>query len=60
MWLYPVPAFIAMLGWIFVFVTTQVRVIVFGLGVLALGCVAFLIWSRSTRRWPFGEMEVAA
>jgi amino acid transporter len=52
MWLYPLPAVIALLGWIFVFATTQVRVILFGLGVLALGCVAFLLWSRSTRRWP--------
>jgi amino acid transporter len=53
MWLYPVPAVVALLGWIFVFATTQFRVILFGVGVLALGCVAFLLWSRSTRRWPF-------
>jgi hypothetical protein len=25
MWLYPLPALVALLGWIFVFVTTQVR-----------------------------------
>jgi amino acid transporter len=54
MWLYPVPALVALLGWIFVFATTQFRVILFGLGVLALGCIAFLLWSRSTKRWPFG------
>jgi amino acid transporter len=52
MWLYPLPAVIALLGWIFVFATTQVRVILFGVGVLALGCVAFLLWSRTVRRWP--------
>jgi amino acid transporter len=52
MWLYPLPAVIALLGWIFVFATTQVRVILFGVGVLALGCVAFLLWSRTIRRWP--------
>ena len=57
MWLYPVPALVALLGWIFVFATTQVRVILFGLGVLALGCVAFLIWSWNTKRWPFGLEE---
>jgi amino acid transporter len=60
MWLYPIPALIAMLGWIFVFATTQVRVIAFGVGVLALGCVAFLLWSRSSRSWPFGIVEVNA
>jgi amino acid transporter len=60
MWLYPVPAVIALLGWLFVFVTTQPRVIAFGIGVLALGCVAFLIWSKSSRQWPFAAAEVAA
>jgi amino acid transporter len=45
MWLYPVPALVALLGWTFVFATTDVRVILFGLGVLALGGVAFLLWS---------------
>ena len=54
MWLYPVPAIIAVLGWIFVFATTQLRVIAFGIGVLALGCVAFVLWSWKTSRWPFG------
>jgi amino acid transporter len=54
MWLYPVPALLAVLGWIFVFATTELRVIAFGLGVLALGCVAFVLWSWNTKRWPFG------
>ena len=53
MWLYPLPALVALLGWIFVFATTQLRVILFGVGVLALGCVTFLLWSRRTGRWPF-------
>ena len=60
MWLYPIPAVIALLGWIFVFATTQVQVILFGIGVLALGVVAFLIWSWNTKRWPFGLAEAAA
>jgi amino acid transporter len=53
MWLYPVPAAVALLGWIFVFATTQVSVILFGVGVLALGVAAFLLWSWNTKRWPF-------
>jgi len=57
MWLYPVPALVALLGWIFVFATTQLRVIFFGVGVLALGCVAFAFWSWNTKRWPFGLEE---
>ena len=33
--------------------------ILFGVGVLALGCVAFLLWSRNTNRWPFGSTETS-
>jgi amino acid transporter len=54
MWLYPLPALVALLGWIFVFATTRVLVILFGVGVLALGCLAFLLWSWKMNRWPFG------
>jgi len=60
MWLYPVPALVAVLGWIFVFATTQLMVIVFGVGVLALGCLAFLLWSWNTKRWPFSLEETAS
>ena len=60
MWLYPVPALVALVGWIFVFATTQARVILFGVGVLVLGCVAFLVWSWRTQRWPFGIMEATS
>ncbi|MFL5613972.1 MAG: APC family permease [Gemmatimonadaceae bacterium] len=58
MWLYPVPAFVALLGWIFVFATTDLRVILFGTGVLALGCLTFMIWSWRTERWPFVAREI--
>jgi amino acid transporter len=54
MWLYPIPAVLAVLGWIFVFATTEPRVIVFGIAVLALGAGAFLVWSRRINQWPFG------
>jgi len=60
MWLYPVPAVIALVGWIFVFATTQLRVILFGVGVLALGCFAFLLWSWNPKRWPLGLDEAVA
>jgi hypothetical protein len=43
-----------------VFATTQFRVILFGAGVLGLGCVAFLLWSRGTRRWSSGFEEAKA
>lgn len=54
MWLYPIPALVALAGWLFVFATTAPRVILFGIGVLVLGCLAFLAWSRHIGGWPFG------
>lgn len=52
-WLYPVPTIVALLGWSFIFLTTDVRVIGFGVGILALGVLCFLVWSRRARQWPF-------
>ena len=60
MWLYPVPALIAVLGWLFVFATTQLRVIIFGVVALGLGYLAFLLWSWNTKRWPFAPAESAS
>ena len=54
-WLYPLPNLLALVGWVFVFATTDWQVILFGLGTLAAGAVLFLLWSRRTRRWPFAE-----
>ncbi len=52
-WLYPVPLVIAFVGWLFIFSTTGADVMLFGLGVLALGVLCFLIWSARLRQWPF-------
>ncbi len=52
-WFYPLPTGVALFGWLFIFVTTDVRVIAFGLGLLGLGVVCFLVWSSRLRKWPF-------
>ena len=56
-WLYPLPNFLALIGWIFVFATTDWKVIAFGLGSLIVGGLVFLIWSWQTGRWPFFKAE---
>jgi hypothetical protein len=53
MWLYPLPSLVALAGWIFVFVTTDVKVILFGLVLLLAGVVVFAIWSWRVKQWPF-------
>jgi amino acid transporter len=59
MWLYPLPALVALLGWIFVLGTSDPLVILFGLGTLALGVAAFFGWSWRTGHWPFERREAS-
>jgi len=56
-WLYPLPNILALIGWVFVFATTDWTIIVFGLGTLVIGLVCFFLWSRQTRQWPFASSE---
>jgi amino acid transporter len=53
-WLYPATTIVALAGWLFIFATTGAAVMLFGIGVLALGSAAFLLWSYHLRQWPFG------
>lgn len=53
MWLYPLPCFLALAGWVFLLATTDPKVLAYGFGSLALGVVTFLFWANHTRRWPF-------
>jgi len=52
-WLYPLPSIVALIGWVFIFATTDWPIVLLGLGTLALGAVFFFVWSWYTRRWPF-------
>jgi amino acid transporter len=49
MWLYPLPSLIALVGWIFVFCTSDVNVILLSLIVIETGCLAFIFWRARTR-----------
>jgi basic amino acid/polyamine antiporter, APA family len=52
-WLYPLPLAIALVGWVFLFATTQPPILLFGLGVLAVGLAGFALWSWLAGTWPF-------
>ncbi|MGD0472960.1 MAG: APC family permease [Candidatus Velthaea sp.] len=58
MWLYPLPAFIALAGWVFVFCSAGLAAISFGVVTLALGAAVYLIRAAQSQRWPFeaGDM----
>ncbi len=53
MWLYPLPAFLSLAGWIFLFATAGGKPILYSLVALATGLIAFLIWSYRRQSWPF-------
>jgi amino acid transporter len=55
MWLFPLPAIIALVGWIFVFVSAGSAAIVFGLVTLALGCMVFVVRAARRRTWPWAR-----
>jgi amino acid transporter len=46
---FPLPALIALFGWLFVLFTSERYVLLFGLGSLALGWIVFDAWDRVTR-----------
>jgi amino acid transporter len=57
-WLYPVPCVIALLGWVFVYVSASVlSLILSGVWIIA-GLVVFTIWAKVNRSWPFAPVEI--
>jgi basic amino acid/polyamine antiporter, APA family len=58
-WLYPIPNLIALVGWIYIFATTDPYIILFGLGTLVAGAIAFLLWSFRSSRWPFNSVRAS-
>jgi hypothetical protein len=46
MWLYPLPALVSLVGWLYIFGTTTRLIILYGLASLGAGVIAFWIWDR--------------
>lgn len=57
MWFYPLPCFLALAGWLFLYVSAGVPYIVVGLATLIIGVWMFLFWSQRTEGWPFASEE---
>jgi APA family basic amino acid/polyamine antiporter len=58
-WLYPVPNAIALLGWTYIFVTSGWGFMVFGVGTIGAGVVAFWLWRRGAGLPAFVAPEEA-
>jgi amino acid transporter len=52
-WFYPLPCGVALAGWIFMYISARPIFIALGLITMFIGIVAFLIWSKQVRQWPF-------
>ncbi|MGE3308931.1 MAG: APC family permease [Limisphaerales bacterium] len=53
MWLYPLPCFVALAGWIFLLATTDQVILVYGAVSLAAGVGAYFVWAARQKAWPF-------
>ena len=58
MWLYPIPALVALCGWIGVFITPALQphgwqYMAYAFGTIILGFAAYLLLARKKREWPF-------
>ena len=53
MWLFPLPAIVALAGWIFLFSTSGAKTMLYAVGVISLGLLAFIIRARLAKSWPF-------
>ncbi len=51
--LYPLPVILAICVWLLIFASTKLTFMLSGLIVLTLGLVAFLLFNRYRRQWPF-------
>jgi amino acid transporter len=59
MWLYPLPALVALVGWLYAFWSLGNRIITLGLSFVGLGVIAYLLRAAITKGWPFTGVRAA-
>jgi len=57
-WLYPLPTVVALIGWVYVYYSATWLSIALSLGWIVIGCVAFLVYAKAEKTWPFGPKEI--
>jgi amino acid transporter len=57
-WLYPVPCAIALLGWIYVYVSASAMSLILSGAWIVAGLVVFAVWARINRSWPFAPVDI--
>ena len=51
--LYPIPVIIALVGWVFIIATSEMKHIVVGVGLAVAGVCVYLVQASKVREWPF-------
>ncbi|GAA5153289.1 MULTISPECIES: APC family permease [Amycolatopsis] len=57
-WLFPVPTLIALVGWGYIFYSASTLSKWLTLAWIVVGVLAYLVWAKVERTWPFGEKEI--
>jgi amino acid transporter len=57
-WLYPVPTIIALIGWVYIYISASWLSIGLSVCWIAIGAVAYLIYARAEHTWPFGPKDI--
>ncbi len=57
-WLYPVPCVVAMLGWIYVYMSASTLSLILSGAWIVAGLVVFVVWARVNKAWPFAPVEI--
>jgi amino acid transporter len=55
MWLYPLPCAVALVGWVFVYLSTGRLFIAIGAGTLLVGLAVYFVWAGRQGAWPFDD-----
>jgi amino acid transporter len=54
--LYPAPAVIALVGWMYIAFSSGMRYVAIGLGTVALGAGIYFLKAKHAREWPFAAL----
>jgi amino acid transporter len=57
-WLYPLPTIVALIGWVYIYISASWLSIGLSVCWILIGAIAYLIYARAERTWPFGPKEV--
>jgi amino acid transporter len=57
-WLYPVPTIVALIGWVYIYISASWLSIGLSLCWMLIGVIAYMIYARAERTWPFGPKEI--